>query len=327
MKTVRAAIQRAWCVELDREVSITEARREYLSLEHRPDGFTFYCHDLACRQAEKPVLVSGVNYRQPAEESAKYRKAHFRAHPKHPHYDACAWITGEVEAFQEEEDVERTSTKKARRKSTDLVTVFDPRLRSANPGTGTQAAHSLAALNSGSDRASTRSERPSDSGTAGEIRTSDLDELVDSYLEAKSTLSKEDFGALRLKIVGHGEIRYKDYFQWIGKTDCSGITYGGIRKIKDYKEGFCLYFHDGIKDQPVQLYVSATQLLKYRHWRYLRSIVDTVQANVRECYIQVFALGGLEYSDRHKCWNLVVDDLSHLTLILKSKTPRDATFL
>ena len=48
MKTIRATIQRAWCVELGREVSITEARREYLSLENQPEGFTFYCHDPGC---------------------------------------------------------------------------------------------------------------------------------------------------------------------------------------------------------------------------------------------------------------------------------------
>lgn len=327
MKSIRAAIQRAWCVELGREVSIAEARREYLNLEHRPEGFTFYCHDLACRQATPRVLVSGVNYRQPAEESAKYRKAHFRAHPMHLHNEACTWITGEVEIGPQPEEEGSIVTKNARKKETDLVTVFDPRLRSGTSGTDSLASHSTVTLGSGSGHANTRSNGPTDSGAPGEIRTSDLDELVDSYLEAKSTLSNAEFEALRLKIVGHGEIGYKDYFRWIGRTDCSGVTYGGIRKIKDYKEGFCLYFHDNHKNQPVQLYVSASQLLKYRYWRHLRSTVDAARENHDKCYIQVFALGRLEYSESHKSWNLAVDNLNHLTLILKSKTPRDATLL
>lgn len=327
MKTVRAAIQRAWCVELGREVSIAEARREYLNMQHRPEGFTFYCHDPACRHSNPRVLVSGVNYRKPAEESDKYRKAHFRAHPMHPHDDACDWVTGELEVSQQNEDEEVVSTKTARRKTTDLVTVFDPRLRPATSGTGTQALHSAAALDSGADRAHTRSNGPNDSGAPGEIRTSDLDELVDSYLEAKSTHTNQEFDELELKIIGHGEIGYRDYFQWIGRTNCSGVTYGGIKNIKDYNEGFCLYFFDKFKNRPVQLYVSAAQLLKYRYWRHLRSTIDAAKANPDGCYIQVFALGRLEYSDTHKSWNLVVGDLSHLTLILKLKTPRDATLL
>ena len=325
MKTIRATIQRAWCVELGREVSITEARREYLSLENQPEGFTFYCHDPACRAATPRILVSGVNYRQPAEESAKYRKAHFRAHAKHPHGGACAWITGEVEVVQTNENSEATTTKSAKRKPTDLVTVFDPRLHSATSGTNTHGMDSLTTLINEQNHAAAHSNGSSVSDAHGEIRTCDLDALVDSYLEARSILPVEQFNELKLKIVGHGEIRYRDYFQWIGTTDGSGVIYGGIRDSKDYKEGFCLYFYDGINNQQVQLYIPASQLLAYRYWRHLRLIVDTVKANPDEHYIQVFVLGKLEYSMAHKKWNITIDDLNHLTLILKSKAPRVAT--
>lgn len=323
MKATRTAIQRAWCVELGREVTITEARREYLSLEKRPHGFTFYCNDPACRNVKPRILVSGVNYRKAAEETEVFRIAHFRAHNRHPHQENCSWLTGEVD---EADDVESTDiTREARAKRTDLITVFDPRIESTCttqkpyhvPGSS-QKIDGVQGVWHGYGKSSEK---------IGETVTSDLDRLVDSYLEAKATLPTNEFRNLKLRIVGQGEIGYREYFQWIGVTDGHGITYGGATLHKRYMEGFRLRFFDQRENEPVFLYIGRTQLLNYRYWRHLSGIIDIIENQPRITYVQVFAIGTISYDSQRRHWSLEVENLSHLTLIVRSKKALEvATF-
>ena len=81
------AIERAWCVELGRVVSINEARRELVGGTDTTSRFTFLCSDERCRA--HGTRVTGVNYWRPAQEADKYRAAHFRELDEH--LEGCEW--------------------------------------------------------------------------------------------------------------------------------------------------------------------------------------------------------------------------------------------
>ncbi|WP_250488293.1 hypothetical protein [Caballeronia sp. AAUFL_F2_KS46] len=78
--------------------------------------------------------------------------------------------------------------------------------------------------------------------------------------------------------------------------------------------GFKLCFYDKIDGRPVYLYVSPEQMAAYRYRKYLRgSIVDQIPAHR---YVTVYAIGRVEQSPSAKQWNLLVDDLRNLGLVL-----------
>lgn len=113
-------ITRAFCVELNREVTITEARREYLSLEHPPKRFSFVCSDVHC--AGGNVRITGANYWVAADETLKFQTAHFRRLGQHE--AGCVWC-GEP-ANVPDSDTDISHGRLARAKLNDLITVFDP---------------------------------------------------------------------------------------------------------------------------------------------------------------------------------------------------------
>jgi hypothetical protein len=84
----------AYCHELDRCISIDEARTEFFSRKpHDRQRFTFSCGDRNCN-----VTISGVNYHVKAEDGKKFKVAHFRS--PHPHNLGCEWMQFSEEAIQ-----------------------------------------------------------------------------------------------------------------------------------------------------------------------------------------------------------------------------------
>ncbi|GKS92584.1 hypothetical protein [Acidovorax sp. SUPP2539] len=325
MTTKITKILKAWCVEVGEEITITQARREYLSLESPPERFTFYCNDPACRKLPELVSIVGANYRFPAQENKKYVAPYFRS--KDEHHPDCQWLVQlDEKKPTSDEKPEEALQRMARRKVNDLITVFDPRSRATaaviTTQPGTIAGHGESAAGEGSIRGNTKN-----GDIAGENRTSDLDRLVDSYLEATQTLTHAEFEALRLKIIGRGNVSYRDYFHWVGRSDGSGVTYGGISKPESYGYGFDLIFFDKYQRRPVHLYVPSKLLRAYKHHRFLKSSVDEVLKSEGRKYLKVFCLGRFEFSSQHDSWNLVVDDLNHLVLRVISKEILDPSMI
>lgn len=320
MTVVRVRVVRAWCVELNEEVTISQARREYLSLENPPPGFTFFCNDLACRNIPGKVEVSGVNYRVPAEEKEKYRTAHFRARQQHD--AACAWVISNEPVEKSVDINDDRAQRAARRKLRDLVTVFDPR-RSGSPDEG---ANQCARAASG--RPASVAGAPSGSSgrgrEGGETRTTDLDRLVDSFLEAKAKLPPSDFRSLHLQIVGKGRVLLGDYFQQVARMVEFGVSFGGIKQIVPYGYGFSLTFYDKIEGAPIRLYVPAKRLQDFRYRRFLKASVTQVIESKGALYLRVYCIGRFERAPENKGWNLIVDDLNHLVLRVMQKGRRDA---
>lgn len=90
----RTKVLFAYCHELDRCLSIDEARTEFFSKKPQDrQRFTFSCSDRNCN-----VTISGVNYHVKAEDGEKFKVAHFRS--PHPHNLECEWMQFSEEANQ-----------------------------------------------------------------------------------------------------------------------------------------------------------------------------------------------------------------------------------
>lgn len=324
------SITRAYCVELDREVTISEARLEYLALEFPPAKFRFLCSDPNCWDgADGPgVMIVGANYRTPAEHGAKYRTPYFRREPRSSeHRDGCMWITCDADSVKGGNALtdEEIARQEARRKMTDLVDVFDPRnedeLKSA--GVGTNQLIKEYDNTSNSDHARFKKINQNDRG--GITVTSQFHRLVESFREAKRKLSKEEFNRLYLKIKGERITRWNKYFTQLrfSMNDAGhqhdGVIYGGARLYKRYGNGFALQFFDKLNDYPVSLYVSSEQLRNYRLSRSFTRVIDTLeqgQNNGRRPYVTVYTMGGFVPGQKEGTLSLVVKDLRHFYLAL-----------
>ena len=307
-----STIARAFCVELNEVVTADQARREYLSLESPPSRFTFYCSEAPCR--EKKVRVTCASYRSSAQEVEKFVAAHFRRLDEH--LPGCCWLDDQADIEQPlpNENEHQFRRRRAKRKLTDFVDVFDPTLEEPKPST-------TPSKNGGSDDGGmpvgTGGRHGSSSATDnGLTKTRYLDKLVDTYLEAKAHFSREEFVKLSVRVVGIGEIPLSQYFlriQWASLGVEQRVLFGGARFEKDYGEGFKLRFYDKVLDVPVFLYISPSMMKSYRYRRYLRHIVDKHDT---ARYLNVYVLGTLRANPSGKSVDLIVEDLRHLTIHL-----------
>lgn len=314
-------VTHAYCVELGEVVTIDAARRAYLAVTPPPPRFHFLCSDPICR--ESGVVITARNYTLDAEEGIKYKAAHFAAtrHAKDAcgHHDDCEWVRAAAQEASEEplpgETPEQTQQRKARRKLSDLITHFDPQDTDNEAGGNDQADHSASAHSRASGqprRAAIRSD-----GASVRTRTSVLERLALTYLEAREKLTAEEMDVLRINVGGVGPVRLVDYFRPIkfcGERTTNAIIYGGAWLAKRYADGsFRLRFFDKIANLPAFLYVSKAQLAEYRHHRYLQEIADKIP---QRRFVRVFANGVLRRSETGKSLNLQISHLRHLALIL-----------
>ncbi|MEF1169572.1 hypothetical protein QTO07_20990, partial [Vibrio campbellii] len=119
----------AYCKELGRSLSISEARAEYFAIDQeKRKRFSFSCSDQSCG-----VLISGVNYHVKAEDGVKFREAHYRS--PHPHNPACEWVQFTDDVGQNESVLKSGNDHqggKARLKLSDYINSFDPLIESSD---------------------------------------------------------------------------------------------------------------------------------------------------------------------------------------------------
>ncbi|MCE0489550.1 hypothetical protein LU196_05710 [Pantoea sp. Mb-10] len=276
----------AYCLELDRCLSIDEARTEYFSRKpEQRKRFTFSCSDRNCN-----VTISGVNYHVKAEDGEKFKAAHFRS--PQPHAFGCEWI-----AFNEDADQERRPSeseadfteRKARQKLTDAINCFDPTLNDPHEKPA-DAEHLVVP---------TRVKTPVEADETGDAaaeprwsrytRTNQLQRLIDTWQEARKTLPQDEFKALRLKIIHHGQVYLHQYVRHIQRGllhPHAGVIYGGATLVHRYGRGFLMNFFDKHEEKPVRLYVSKDLMAQGRFGHYIDDILAT--ENVR--YFRVFLL-------------------------------------
>ncbi|MBI6855316.1 ATPase [Pseudomonas cichorii] len=309
-------ITRAFCVELQQELSITAARREYFSQEPPRSRFEFLCSSEACRALG--AKVTGVRYDVKPQDNPTFVAAHFRANPHYDHHASCEWVEEDAGEAKEEPDVEETDPqariRKVKRKLDDYIDVFDPVIKDP------------VKEKAGPDKAGPRAPKPANDSPAAEAstpaaprysetRTNNLERLVDSFRQAKAQLSADEFKLLTLKIPGQGELSLRSYFRHIKYAqagDNGRVLYGG-GLVERYGLGFKFKFFDRLEAKLVTLYVSPAQMQAYRSSRYITELLSHAD-EVK--FFTVYALGNVVKSPSGKSFSVEVDDLRHLAIVL-----------
>jgi hypothetical protein len=313
MKT-RKSITRAFCVELQQELSIVAARREYFSQEPPRARFNFLCSSEPCRA--QGVKITGVRYDVKPQEHPTFVAAHFRANPNYEHHADCEWVD-EADAAEDkpalDEDKPQTALRAIKRKLDDYIDVFDPapkeRTRSAPSADQPEPSPKERPISAPPASPSSNRKPPA------ETRTNNLERLVDSFRQAQATLSKEEFALLTLRVPGQGEMTLRSYFRHIKFAQLGGerrVLYGG-GLVERYGTGFKFKFFDRLQGKLVTLYVSPAQMQAYRSSRYISELLNHAD-EVR--FFTVFALGTLADSPSGKSVSVEIDDLRHLAIVL-----------
>ncbi|WP_122551031.1 ATPase [Pseudomonas viridiflava] len=309
-------ITRAFCVELQQEMSIAGARREYFSQELPRKRFEFLCSNEACRAMG--AKVTGVRYDVKPQDNPTFVAAHFRANPHYDHHPDCEWVDADAdEPVEEQVDANdpQAALRKAKRKLDDYIDVFDPTIKEpAKEKSGVEKAGSPAPPAA----VSTAPVPPAEPKAPrySETRTNNLERLVDSYRQARAELSPEEFKLLKLRIPGQGELSLRSYFRHIKYAqlgDNGRVLYGGGLVEQRYGQGFKFKFFDRLEGKLVTLYVSPAQMLAYRSSRYISELLSHAD-EVK--FFTVYALGTLTKSPSGKSFSVEVDDLRHLAIVL-----------
>ncbi|MEE4234864.1 ATPase [Pseudomonas viridiflava] len=309
-------ITRAFCVELQQEMSIAGARREYFSQELPRKRFEFLCSNEACRAMG--AKVTGVRYDVKPQDNPTFVAAHFRANPHYDHHPDCEWVDADADDPVEEQvdtNDPQAALRKAKRKLDDYIDVFDPTIKEpAKEKSGVEKAGSPAPPAA----VSTAPVPPAEPKAPrySETRTNNLERLVDSYRQARAELSPEEFKLLKLRIPGQGELSLRSYFRHIKYAqlgDNGRVLYGGGLVEQRYGQGFKFKFFDRLEGKLVTLYVSPAQMLAYRSSRYISELLSHAD-EVK--FFTVYALGTLTKSPLGKSFSVEVDDLRHLAIVL-----------
>lgn len=323
MKTSKT-ITRAFCVELQRELSITAARREYFSLEPPRQRFEFLCSNEACRALG--AKITGVRYDVKPQDHPTFVAAHFRANPKSEHDPGCEWIdTDADEAPAPANETEgEARLRKARRKLDDYIDVFDPVIRTPDKDKEKPKTPAVEDRARPEPAAVVIENAVSTTPIRSETRTGNLERLVDAYRQAKAQLAAEDFNQLKLRVPGQGELTLRSYFRHIKYAqlgDNARVVYGG-GLVERYGAGFKFKFFDRLNSKLVTLYVSPAQMQAYRSSRYISELLSHADA-VK--FFTVYALGKLVESPSGKSISVEVEDLRHLALVLGPEKAPDET--
>ncbi len=313
MKTSKS-ITRAFCVELQQELSIVAARREYFSQEPPRARFSFLCSTEACRA--QGVKVTGVRYDVKPQEKPTFVAAHFRANPNYEHHADCEWVD-EADGVGEKPVVEQSESesalRKVKRKLDDYIDVFDPALKET-----TRSERALLTPGPSPEEKPAGVTPPSDppeNKQPKQTRTSNLERLVDSFRQAQASLSKEELALLTLRIPGQGEVSLRSYFRHIKFAQLGEerrVLYGG-GLVERYGTGFKFKFFDRPQGKLATLYVSPAQMLAYRSSRYISELLSHAD-DVR--FFTLFALGKLAASPSGKSFSVEIEDLRHLAIVL-----------
>jgi hypothetical protein len=329
MKTSRT-ITRAFCVELQQELSIVAARREYFSQEPPRARFSFLCSSETCRAMG--VKITGVRYDVKPQENPTFVAAHFRANPNYEHDAGCEWVdetdTSEDSPSAAETEAEST-LRKAKRKLDDYIDVFDPALKeSAKTDPAPHTAPDAAEMSheASPDLLKASPDAPKNK-LPTQTRTNNLERLVDSFRQAQAQLSKDEFALLTLRVPGQGDMSLRAYFRHIKFAqlgDERRVLYGG-GLVERYGTGFKFTFFDRLQGKRVTLYVSPAQMQAYPSSRYISELLSHAD-EVR--FFTVFALGRLAASPSGKSISVEIEDLRHLAIVLgpakQAADPKDA---
>lgn len=327
----------AYCVELDRNVSIIEARNEYFAQgSNQRRTFTFYCSDPSCVQENgSRTKIVGVNYTKVIGDSEDkgYRSPYFRLNRSQKHVASCVWVESEKKteidnpAQAHKPKPHYTSTPKEGLLIDSFVLPTEVKPKSSVTKPAAPSKDSSTPMSK--DRQGNNLTTP---GTRKNINTTSvLDTLVYSYIEAKNILPYTELAERKLTIRNHCSVKLIDYFSSLSSVldkikegNYQGVAYGGCTIRKTYgnfdseRFGVSLTFYDKVKeeesdDKPLILYISIDMVNEYR---YRNTLAEILKTSKKFDYLRVYLLNPkLTYSQEHESYNIQVQDLRFVTFI------------
>ncbi len=308
-----SGIRFAWCKELDDVLTARDAKREFLALDPRPEGFSFFCQNPDCKRADgKPTRVTCVNYRKAPSEQDQSVVVHYRQLDEH--IPTC-------DDYDPEEAPQIGGTPKKTRtpglKAADAYDVFDP---ADDPESGGVKRPSIPGAEDSSPGGRARG---GGSGSGGKPRgrspskTRFVEDLAALHVQAKTDPSAAALLERDIRIVGGGTAKLRDMFSHLykGASGTKAIWYGGAH-IKVYgkaKDSFALFFIDAVEGKKLSTYVSSAQVEQYRYRKQLLELM----AEAEHCrYVTAYVWGSIEPADMEGKLKLQPTRLQHLAIIL-----------
>lgn len=310
-------ISRAYCFELDEIVTITQARRAYLSRNDRSRRFNFSCTNEICRR--NGVVISGVNHTIHPEDSSRCITPHFRDIYEEKHVEDCEWrvINNiiDVQNKLENEDDHEFLQRQLRRKLSDFITDFDPRETEDH-----KASNGLATQQGG--RLDYHQNFVDFDGNPNHgmlrVRTSDLERLVECYRDTFIHLSFEERCTMSFNIVGICRVPMFDYFRKISRCLSSpypAVIFGDAYVAARDRSGFTLEFNEQVNQRPVRIVITHETMESYRFRNYLKSFIEP--NNQR---LLAYVLGTPTQDEEHE-FRIGITDLRRLVLVRKWAWP------
>jgi hypothetical protein len=299
-------IEHAFCVQLNRLVTIDEARAAF-GAQHDFERFEFYCAEPAC--ALHRVRIAGVNYRIDAATGRKLVENHFRRWDEHRR--ECPYA--DVELRQDAPVIGSAGSHRTRALASDAIAIFDP------PLDGVRGPDVSPPDADGSGPPPPRLKRPlhpreAPAGLTRPQRTSSLVRIVDTYRRARDVLSARELASYRLAVTGEGLMPIVQYVRPLAAAHegppCR-VYFGGARLVRYYGLGFKLRFYDRYRDNPVYLYVASAAIQTSEE---RAAVSERLHAMEGGEYSTVFALGRLDASLDAKSYSIAITDLRRLVL-------------
>lgn len=271
----------AYCIQLKRVVTITEARTEYLNapLYKR---FDFLCSTVSCRT--KGVKIVGANYKvHPSADH--YNKAYFRKYPSsiNEHCEDC-YLYYDDNLRMNGESEEAFKLRKVRANLNDYVDEFKLFQKQEDRGTSSLNTNSV---NHTKSSPHTTVFKPTEHNFVRYSKTNQLMRLVESYLDSRNKLPNEVFKKLPLKVEGQ-EIKYLyQYFYNVKKgiEQEKHCVYMGNAILRQSDKGLFFQFIETIWENkkpknivrlPIYLTITKDVLNNYR---YRKALLDHINSN------------------------------------------------
>ncbi|MDH3001460.1 hypothetical protein A1D23_13015 [Chelonobacter oris] len=277
------SIREAYCIELDRVISIIEARHEFLSqtIPRRYSEYHFLCSTESCRAAG--VKISGACYKELPEEHKVSPYYKYSERNNKPHCADCEWVTYKIEKYAGESDKE-FKLRKSRAKLHDYIDEFQL-LATKNEGVITKKSDRM--IQSTEINLETKNSISKSSvvlkNSSKIVKTSMLARLVEYYLNARAQFSKTPiWWELPLKVTGKPISCLHEFFR---KTEVAiskhlfCVCIGDVI-LKETDSDFYFKFQKGFKNKeidkeiPICIKITKNSFEQYRYRRMFRAQID-----------------------------------------------------
>jgi hypothetical protein len=315
-------IDRAFCIELNKEVDIYAARENFFS-QTKLDRFNFLCSDPECRAKKpEPVRIRGALHNKIPEEKDLSVTPYFATFANHEHIETCEWLELEEALVKNKKNSELAKNINDF-KDTQFITRFIPESESDDQQLmfdDLESTKSIKNIANREERLEARYQKFVKNGST----TRSLDCLVSFYEHARSI----DKLYLELNVKGFGSFKLSHLFNHIKsyfyKKNYS-IFYGGASVKRLYSDkSFSLIFYDEVNGIPIHLYVSANNINSCpKVGNYLLRLLADLRGNKSSNhYLKVYFVGELIQSEKVKSYDIKLSNLNNLSIRL---VPRKST--